>query len=546
MKKFWTLVLLAAAACGTASAQQLTNADFEGDWVNCNPWEKGAYVTKAYGTQPTGWMVSNVPNSLLNPLAAQVEGKEGKGVKLTNNSAVGNSVPAYLELGTPWATAETKGTNTRNKDGGSFGGINFTYKPDAVSFDFKREATKTGDVLTLVAYLWKGTWTQSSVPSNTAVGVFSWGSATKVTMTDRDVNILNKSYELGGAVSKTADAELIASLEQVSSSQAKDWTTMEVPFVYQNASSTPQKMNIIIANTDYFGGQDKVVSGSTLSIDNVNLVYWNTLSSLKYDGAELLEGEETAYDLSTMAYDPAKLVATAKSQFGTASVSYDDATYVATITVTREHAEAKTYTIQFGSAKATATMSVSAAAGWGTFCAPFNVEVPSGVTAYTATGSTDAGVLTLSPVRQLPTTRKFTILANTPVVLKSENGYTNTVEGDAVDGTPVSGLLTGVYVDTPAPRDSYVLQNHDGRVGFYLVDGTTTALPTVGANRCYLTLPAGSNCRALYFDEDIVTALNAAVITDAESTTTFDLQGRRTNAAGQKGMFIVGGKKVIK
>lgn len=546
MKKICTLMLLAAAACGTASAQYLPNGNFDGDWEDCHPWEKGNYLSNNVGVQPKGWRVSNVYNSIITlPLvAAKVDNNNGYAVKLTNQSTAGQNVPAYLELGTPWATAETKGTAVRNQDGGSFGGINFAYKPDAVTVSYKRESTFNGDKLSVVAYLWKGTWSQADVPSNTATNLFSYGSATKVTMKDRDSNVMGKSHILGGTVTKSADAELIAALEEVNYDQNTDWKTLEIPFEYKKAEATPEKLNVIIANTDYFGGASQVVNKSTVTVDNVNVVYWNTLSSLKYDGAELLNGEETAYDMSTEAYDPAKLVATAKSQFGTASVSYDDATYVATITVTREHAESKTYTIQFGTPKAKATMSVSAASGWGTFCAPFNVEVPSGVTAYTVTGSDATGLLNLSPVRQLPATRKFTIIANTPVVLKSEGGYTNTFEGDAKKGTPAVGLLTGVYTATAAPEGSYVLQNQDGRVGFYLVEPGTAV--TVQPNRCYLTLPAGSSARALFFNEDdFVTALNGAIITN-EPEAAYDLQGRRVNAAGQKGMLIIGGRKVIK
>lgn len=544
MKKICTLMLLAAAACGTASAQYVSNGNFDGDWEDCHPWEKGNYLSNNVGVQPKGWRVSNVYNSIITlPLvAAKTDNNNGFAVKLTNQSTAGQNVPAYLELGTPWATAETKGTTVRNQDGGSFGGVSFAYKPDAVTVSYKRESTVNGDKLSVVAYLWKGTWSQADVPSNTATGIFSYGTATKVTMKDRDSNIMGKSHILGGTVTKSADAELIAALEEVNYDQNTEWKTLEIPFKYNNAEATPEKLNVIIANTDYFGGASQVVNKSTVTVDNVDVVYWNTLSSLKYDGTELLEGEETAYDMSSVAYDPAKLVATAKSQFGTASVSYDDATCVATITVTREHAEAKTYTIQFAAPKAKATMSVSAAAGWGTFCAPFAVTAPSGVTVSTIRSIGDNGQLTLLPVRN------GAIPANTPVILqnKTATNVSATFEGDAVEGTPSKSYLTGVYVDTPAPRDSYVLQNQDGRVGFYLVDGSTTALPTVKANRCYLTLPAGSSARALFFNEDdFVTALNGAIITD-EPEAAYDLQGRRVNAAGQKGMLIIGGRKVIK
>lgn len=341
---------------------RLENGDFDGAWEACHPWEKGDYLSVDKGTQPSGWRVSNVYNSLvtLPEVAAKVTNGEGNAVKLTNQSTSGQNVPAYVELGTPWATAETKNTSVRNQDGGSFGGIDYTYKPDAVTFDYMREKATSGDVLTLVAYLWKGTWTQAEVPSNTAVGIIAWwGTAEKVTMTDRDSNIMGKSHALGGAVSKSADAELVASLEMVSTDQSTTWQTMEVPFTYANADAAPAKLNIIVANTNYFAGKDAVVNGSTLTVDNVQTVFWNTLSSLTYNEVELLEGENTDFVVNE-AYDAAKLSATAKSQFATVDVAYDKATAVATVTVKRDCAADKVYTVAFAPTLGTAANYIDA------------------------------------------------------------------------------------------------------------------------------------------------------------------------------------------
>ena len=209
MKK--TFVLFALATCAqAASAQQLANSTFDANWVNCYPWEAGSYASSARGTQPEGWCISNVSQSALPIVGEEVTpgaNGTGKAVKLNNVSAsIGsNNAPGYITLGTAFATAETKMTSVRNADGGVFGGIDFTYHPDAVRLTYKHDISKGVENMTVIAYLWKGTWTQKDVPSNTAVGVFSWGSATKVTMTDRIQNILGKETLTGGAVSKTAE-----------------------------------------------------------------------------------------------------------------------------------------------------------------------------------------------------------------------------------------------------------------------------------------------------------------------------------------------------
>ena len=186
-------------------------------------------------------------------------------------------------------------------------------------------------------------------------------------------------------------------------------------------------------------------------------------------------------------------------------------------------------------------VAVDATAQYGTFCAPFEVAVPEGVTAYTVP-SVVGGLLTLSEVSE-------TIPANTPVVLYAEGGYTSEeMFGVAEDGDAVSGMLTGVYEETEAPVGSYVLQNLGGKVGFYQV--AEGQQPTVGVNRCYLTVPE-SNVKAFFFDADDATGI-------ANVNDNLNLNGAIYNLAGQrmskmqnqrsthvKGVNIINGKKVL-
>ena len=150
---------------------------------------------------------------------------------------------------------------------------------------------------------------------------------------------------------------------------------------------------------------------------------------------------------------------------------------------------------------ANATVSVSDAL-ISTFCAPFTVAIPadyqSVVTASTVTG-VEGNVLKLEPVAD------YVIPANTPVIVEIPMAYTLPVSGIYVKGTPAVGLLTGVYENTLAPVGSYVLQNLNDKVGFYQV--TAGNQPTVGANRCYLTVDSG--IKAFFFEEDDATAIQA-------------------------------------
>ncbi len=187
---------------------------------------------------------------------------------------------------------------------------------------------------------------------------------------------------------------------------------------------------------------------------------------------------------------------------------------------------------------ANATVSVSDAL-ISTFCAPFTVAIPadyqSVVTASTVTG-VEGNVLKLEPVAD------YVIPANTPVIVEIPMAYTLPVSGIYVKGTPAAGLLTGVYESTQAPVGSYVLQNLSGKVGFYQV--TAGNQPTVGANRCYLTVDSG--IKAFFFDEDDATSIQT--IDNGQQTTEgtiYNVAGQRMNKM-QRGINIINGKKILK
>ena len=323
----------------TATTPQLN--DFNGDWETCIPWDSKGN-TESSGTQPKGWHISNV-HTLLGAVVAgeKVNGRNGTtvAVKLTNQDLSGQKIPAYMSLGTPWATAETYFSKVRKADGGVFGGLDFTYRPDAISFDYQRDNSKKKENATAIAYLWKGTWTQTNVPGNTAVGFAGYGTATKVTMTNRDRNVLGNetSATLGDPATHTADAKLIAKLEQsISESTKGTWKNMTIPFTYNDDTAVPEYINVIFAANDYFGDRNGIVAGNSLTIDNVKLVYYHALNSLTYNGNKVANFDEgtTEYTLSgKLAEDFDKVKFTIKGVGATYDVAKDEANNVATITV---------------------------------------------------------------------------------------------------------------------------------------------------------------------------------------------------------------------
>ncbi|MBQ9170649.1 MAG: hypothetical protein IJ148_07525 [Bacteroidaceae bacterium] len=198
------------------------------------------------------------------------------------------------------------------------------------------------------------------------------------------------------------------------------------------------------------------------------------------------------------------------------------------------------YPVEVHLGYARSSMAVNAEAKYGTFCAPFDVEIPAGVQAYTVVGAEANGLLTLDDALSI-------IPANTPVVLFAESGL-EAVEyfGIAEEGTPSVGLLTGVYENTPAPVGSYVLQNLNDKVGFYQV--AEGSQPTIGANRCYLTAPTSpaSGVKAFFLGEDDATGISYKSFPSGEDLgEAYNLAGQRISRM-QRGINIINGKKVLK
>lgn len=353
-KQLLTLALLAVA--GTAGAQQLPNGSFdEGKWVDCVPWTS-ANNTSKYGTQPNSWKISNVIGYGAGTGKTMVgkedpEGRSGKAVCVYNcpndASTKGAIVPGYVTLGTPWNTANLR---EENKDGGTFGGISFKNKPDALRFYYKRSVTGTNTRSSVVAYLWNGTTTQKSVPGNIGGSL----SLKKGTMTDRDISVFDMSTEghQGGPVKD--EHKLIAKIESYTTEQPTEWTEWTIPFDYvaENIGETPEKINVIFAASDYFNSSN-VTDGVSMSIDDVELVYYSTLSSLKVNGTDI-KLQDGVYEYNGVgSIAKGCVVATPTSQFATVAYSYDK--NVATVTVTANDGTSKEYKVVFPSAESIAT-----------------------------------------------------------------------------------------------------------------------------------------------------------------------------------------------
>ena len=354
MKKIFTSLFAATAVALTVGAQQLPNNGFEEAWVDCVPWTSTGNTT-AEGTTPTSWKVSNTVGTKLGSsylgktsVAKKVAGyKSESAVNLFNKSVAGQVIPGYFGLGTPWATASS--ATGANKAGGEFGGIEFVYRPDAIQFMYQSSGDQQP---TVVAYTWNGKFVQKDVSGN----IVTNGKPTKVDMVDRDRNVIGMTdAPQGGEV--TEKGTLVALINSRLEESTTDWTKGEFEFTY-SAEAAPEKINVVFSAGDYFSTTLK--SNSTLTVDDVKLIYFSRLKSLKVNGVDVPEFAPDTYEYNVDAEMPADASAIAAECMGNsgsakAEVALDAANNKATVTVTNSNVggtdvdgeESHVYTLNF-------------------------------------------------------------------------------------------------------------------------------------------------------------------------------------------------------
>lgn len=337
MRKILLTALLAAGGL-TASAQNLPNGDFQQWKTTCgksdqtslnNYYESAPFgLATRPGVEPQDWNGSNVNQTVFNQnahsdaLVTRQGNAENFYVRLvcTKVGALGITAeaPAFINFGTPWVYA----VSTKNKcDGGVYGGMSFSYKPDAIKGRYKRTPAATKEKARIIAYLWSGTF-KSSIPSG------------KSTRTQDDVD----RAIMGRVSGVTGDGKLVASCDYgFETTKNNDWEEIVVPIDYKLTDVVPTKMNVIISSDDYWN-RGNMVENSKLEVDDVQFVYYHALKNVTYNGKpiEVKENESQFYipispdetfDLKKLKYDKVGVGATVEDPV------YDAAKNTVTITV---------------------------------------------------------------------------------------------------------------------------------------------------------------------------------------------------------------------
>lgn len=338
MKKIYT-VLAALGVTASMAAQQLPNAGFEDGWKKCEPYTGGGTTTA--GQTPESWTIASVAGTkVFSWMGTTIVGESTTGcnsatavlLKNSPNSMVSTqTVPGYITLGTSWNTANLQ---AKEKDGGSFGGIEFAYRPDAICFDYQRGlAGESAEQASVVAYSWCGSTTQVDVP--VSIG----SKPTKVSMTDRDRNILSMETAKGGEVTYSQDFKLVSKIDYAINGAQNEWLSLSIPFEYFD-DANPTKINVIFGSGNYFSTDPE--QGNTLTIDNVKLVYYSRLSGIKFKGTDIegFDPDNFEYELDEIMPTDEKDIEVAtmgNSGVAKAEVALDPQKNVATITVSNDH-----------------------------------------------------------------------------------------------------------------------------------------------------------------------------------------------------------------
>ena len=346
MKKIYTLFAAALAVTGTATAQQLPNGTFDGEWETCYP-NAG---TDAVGTQPTGWGASNVFQMMSFELVTRGTDRtssDGNAHSVHMNNTfcglaflqIGAAAPAYITLGDAWNHGDYQDLNSENdaSDGGSYGGVEFTFRPDAITLWVKRTHATSADAgtvnanekATVLVYSWKGETT-----SKVGIGLdMNNTGGTVIDMVNRDKDVLGM---ITNGVTKSDDFELISQSENYIEGNLTEWTQLTYPIEYLSENE-PEMLNIVIASSDYFNRPNLGVD-NTLDVDDVALVYYSTLTSLTIGDSEieLTDGTYNYTVNGTMPTSTEDVDAVTKSQSAETVVALDPENNQVTITVTNQ------------------------------------------------------------------------------------------------------------------------------------------------------------------------------------------------------------------
>lgn len=303
-----SLALLAVTAM-YAQTYQLPNVGFE-NWEKAKGilWTEKNKNQGQPGEEPQSWHSSNIKfatglagsyQKLVQKKKKSDNGKTYANVINKKSGQASSYIPTLgtLTIGNTWyanygdgnATGGYRATNEKFAQNGTYGGLSFVGRPDAIVGDFQNYSSDSH----IIAYLWKGSF-NGEVPAtfdDGATGIVikkynptikSW---LKLENLDRaiwsqiDPSIVTS--ETVQNITKSEGAEIIAYCDKAFN-ESFTWATVEIPLNYLSAA-TPEMTNVIIA-AGYPWDSRKSVKEESINVDNVRYAYFSRLSDASIDG----------------------------------------------------------------------------------------------------------------------------------------------------------------------------------------------------------------------------------------------------------------------
>lgn len=315
-----SLALLAATAM-YAQTYQLPNVGFE-NWENAgkslstfkSTSSESEFTTiDRSNSEPTSWSSSNIfCSASANELVFKRDNTTLGNYALIVNKQVGNTkgyIPTVglLTCGSSWVETYYSSAfglhpvgnnidpdatyNNKFAQNGTYGGIVFIGRPDALSYEVLNNSKNAH----IVAYLWKGTF-HGSVPANLSrVNEGKWNNPSYRYYIDSWCNIKNLDRAIWSQIdpsivtsetvqniTKSDDAAIIAYVDKAYTANSSDWTTDVINLNYLS-DAAPEMTNVIIA-AGYPWDSRKSVEEESINVDNVRYAYFSRLSDASIDG----------------------------------------------------------------------------------------------------------------------------------------------------------------------------------------------------------------------------------------------------------------------
>lgn len=290
-----SLALLAVTAM-YAQTYQLPNVGFE-NWENAKGilWTEQNQNQGQPGKEPQSWHSPNIKYVATTDELVQKKSDNGKTYANVINKKSGQLSSFIPTLGTltlgntwyascgngnakDWTSDKYRSTNELYAQNGTYSGISFVGRPDAIIGDFQNYSSDGH----IIAYLWKGSFFGEVPASMKKKQINSW---LKLENLDRAIwSQIDKSIvtsETVQNITKSEGAEIIAYCDKAFN-ESFTWATVEIPLNYLSAA-TPEKTNVIIA-AGYPWDSRKSVEEESINVDNVRYAYFSRLSDASIDG----------------------------------------------------------------------------------------------------------------------------------------------------------------------------------------------------------------------------------------------------------------------